>query len=66
LSLTSIKYQEKVQDSTDSNANKSGLFKLRKTTGFGMAKCREALTKYDGNIEEVEIEFKFKFNYLKL
>lgn len=31
----------------------SNLFKLRKSTGYALAKCKEALEKHNGNVEEV-------------
>ena len=30
----------------------SNLGKLRKTTGYGLSKCKTALDKFDGNVEE--------------
>lgn len=32
--------------------NKSNLYKLRKSTGFALSKCREAIEKFNGNIDE--------------
>ena len=34
-------------------AGNSLLYKLRKSTGYGMSKCKEALEKTNNNIEEV-------------
>ena len=31
---------------------KSNLFKLRKSTGYALSKCKEAIEKYNGNVEE--------------
>ena len=36
-------------------ASNSNLFKLRKATGYGMSKCKEALEKCSGNVEQVGI-----------
>ena len=36
-----------------SSTNNSALYKLRKSTGYGMSKCKEALEKNNNNIEEV-------------
>lgn len=33
---------------------KSGLFQLRKSTGYALSKCREAIQKFDGNVEQAE------------
>ena len=33
----------------------SNLFKLRKSTGYALSKCKEALEKHNGNVEEVNI-----------
>lgn len=32
---------------------KSNLFKLRKSTGYALSKCKDALEKHNGNVEEV-------------
>lgn len=37
-------------------ASNSNLFKLRKSTGYALAKCKEALEKHNGNVEEVFIQ----------
>jgi hypothetical protein len=33
--------------------NNTNLYKLRKSTGYALSKCREALEKFNGNIDEV-------------
>lgn len=33
-------------------ASKSALFELRKSTGYALSKCRDAIEKFDGNVEE--------------
>jgi hypothetical protein len=35
--------------------NNTSLYKLRKSTGYALSKCREALEKFNGNIDEVGI-----------
>jgi hypothetical protein len=32
---------------------KSGLFKLRKLTGYALSKCKEALEKHNNSVEQV-------------
>lgn len=38
--------------SGDAKANNSNLYKLRKSTGYALSKCKEALEKTNGNVEE--------------
>lgn len=40
--------------SGDAKANNSNLYKLRKSTGYALSKCKEALEKTNGNVEEVD------------
>ena len=46
-----------LQQSTPSTpkptANNSVLYKLRKSTGYGMSKCKEALEKHNNDLEAV-------------
>jgi hypothetical protein len=35
----------------------SNLFKLRKSTGYALSKCKEALEKHNGSVEEVRFIF---------
>ena len=37
-----------------SASNNSALYKLRKSTGYGMSKCKDALEKNNNNIEDVK------------
>lgn len=41
------------QSQDQAKPNSSNLFKLRKSTGYALNKCKEALEKHAGNIEEV-------------
>ena len=42
-----------LQTVTPKAGSNSNLYKLRKSTGYGMSKCKEALEKNNNNIDEV-------------
>lgn len=48
LTRTFFESKSLLQEAKGSNSN---LFKLRKSTGYALSKCKEALEKHDGNIE---------------
>ena len=39
---------------TTATASSSNLFKLRKSTGYALSKCKEALEKHSGDVEQVK------------
>ncbi len=47
------------------NSTNSNLYKLRKSTGYALSKCKEALEKHNGNVEEVS-KFKHIEKIIKL
>lgn len=64
LPSTDLIYQNFTRSFTKSNlltSQQSNLFKLRKSTGYALAKCKEALEKHNGNVEEVKFEIQTLF-----
>ena len=45
------------QTTTPKTGANSNLYKLRKTTGYGMARCKDALEKNNNNVDEVMLLF---------
>ncbi len=48
-----------LQNAESKKMNNTSLYKLRKSTGYALSKCREALEKHNGNIDEVFIHLNF-------
>jgi hypothetical protein len=51
------------------NNQQGNLYKLRKSTGYALSKCKEALEKYNGNVEEVfnnKVAFIFAYSLNKM
>ena len=44
----------KIAQQTTATASSSNLFKLRKSTGYALSKCKEALEKHSGDVEQVK------------
>lgn len=51
ISRTFLKFESTNQQPT--KISNTSLFKLRKSTGYALSKCKEALEKNNQNIEEV-------------
>ena len=52
-SVRSVFETKSLFNEVKTGAANSNLFKLRKATGYGMSKCKEALEKCSGNVEQV-------------